>query len=311
MVAFGLPPPQPGRRVSSSIGLEDPRLGLDDLAERPQGHALAVGEAAALAPAEEAGLRVRVGAQLGDEARLPDSGLADHRHELHRELLRRPLEDADQERLLELAADERGPEALADVAAEARARRLRAPERKRRRLPFHRYGRQRLVVENPARRPARLLADGDGIYRRGALDPGGGVDDVAGDDPLSLLGPCADGDHRLAGVDPDPHPQLEPRLGLVQLGDRLEDPQARPHRPLGIVLVRDRRPEGGHHGVADELLDRAVVALDLLAQAGVVGPDTGAYVLRVLLLGGGGEPDEIAEEDGDDLPLLDRCGPLG
>ena len=37
----------------------------------------------------------------------------------------------------------------------------------------------------------------------------GGVDDVAGDDPLALLGAGAERYHRLAGVDPDPHLQGE------------------------------------------------------------------------------------------------------
>ena len=40
-------------------------------------------------------------------------------------------------------------------------------------------------------------------------------------------------------------------------------PQRRPERAVGVVLVRDRHAERGHHGVADELLDRAALGLDL------------------------------------------------
>ena len=82
--------------------------------------------------------------------------------------------------------------------------------------------------------------------------------------------------------------------------------QPRPHRPLGIVLVRHRSTEHRHHRVPDELLHRAAVALDLLPQASVVRTDAGAHVLRILLLRGGGEADQVAEQHRDDLPLLTR-----
>ena len=48
------------------------------------------------------------------------------------------------------------------------------------------------------------------------------------------------------------------------------DRERRPHRPLGVVLVRDRRAEERHHRVADELLDRSAETLELGAQMRVV-----------------------------------------
>ena len=93
-------------------------------------------------------------------------------------------------------------------------------------------------------------------------------------------------------------------LLLVELVDRLEDPQARSHGALGIVLVRHRRPEDRHHGVADELLDGAPEALDLARDARVVRAERGAHVLGVGAVGAGGEADEVDEEHGDDLALL-------
>jgi hypothetical protein len=69
--------------------------------------------------------------------------------------------------------------------------------------------------------------------------------------------------------------------------------------------VCDRSAEGSHHRIADELLDSAAVTLDLLTQARVIGADASPHVLRILLLRGGGEADEVAEEDGDDLALLE------
>ena len=70
-------------------------------------------------------------------------------------------------------------------------------------------------------------------------------------------------DERLAGRDPDS--ELEPLL------DReVADGERGANGALGIVLVRDGGAEERHHGVADELLDRAPVALELAADARVV-----------------------------------------
>ena len=81
----------------------------------------------------------------------------------------------------------------------------------------------------------------------------------------------------------------------VQLGHRLQDREAGPDGTLGVVLVRDGRAEDGHDRVADELLDGAAVALDLLAEAREVRADAGTDVLGVGLLRGGSEADEVAE----------------
>ena len=188
--------------------------------------------------------------------------------------------------------------------SEARARRERAKERERLCLALHLHRLELLVLEDALGRAVRLLRDGDAVDRRRRLEAGGGVDDVAGDDALALLRTGAERDDRLARVDPDPHLQRERRVFGVQLLDRLEDAEPRAHGTLGVVLVRDGRSEDGHHGVADELLDRPAVELDLLPQARVVGTDARADVLGVGGLRGGGEADEVAEEDGDDLALL-------
>jgi hypothetical protein len=68
--------------------------------------------------------------------------------------------------------------------------------------------------------------------------------------------------------------------------------------------VRDRRAEDGHHGVADELLDGAAVPLELASQLRVVRRQRGADVLGIELLRLRGEPDQVGEQDRDDLPLL-------
>ena len=114
--------------------------------------------------------------------------------------------------------------------------------------------------------------------------------------PSPSLRPGAERDDRLARVDPDAH--LRARASgpaAFSSVDRLQDGQAGPDRALRVVLVGDRRTEDGHHRVADELLHGAPVALDVLAEARVVGADAGADVLGVSLLRGGSEADEIAE----------------
>ncbi len=71
--------------------------------------------------------------------------------------------------------------------------------------------------------------------------------------------------------------------------------------------MRDRDPEDGHDGVADELLDGAAVALEDDAQVLEVAPHARAQRLRVGRLAERSRADEIAEENGDDLALL-SCG---
>ena len=77
------------------------------------------------------------------------------------------------------------------------------------------------------------------------------------------------------------------------------DGERRAYGALGVVAVRRRRTEDAHHRVPDELLDRAAVALELLADALVVRREDRAHVLRIELLGTSGEADEVDEEDGD------------
>ena len=110
-----------------------------------------------------------------------------------------------------------------DVRAEAGLRRERAEERERLRLALRPHRLERLVLEDALGRAIRLLRDRDPVHRRGALQPRGGIDDVARYDPLALLGSGAEGDDGLASVDPDPHLQRECWVFCVQLLNRLQD----------------------------------------------------------------------------------------
>ena len=77
------------------------------------------------------------------------------------------------------------------------------------------------------------------------------------------------------------------------------------NRPFGVVLPGDRRAPDGHHRVADELLDRAAVALDDLARQVEVAGQELADLLGVALLGERREADEVGEQDGDVTALGD------
>ena len=72
--------------------------------------------------------------------------------------------------------------------------------------------------------------------------------------------------------------------------------------------MRYGRPEHAQRGVADELVQRPAKCLDLPLQACVEWPERGFDVLRIRAIGPGGEADEVAEEDGDQLPFLTREG---
>ena len=261
-----------------AVRLEQARLRLRHLGQRPVGHAVAVGKRAALAPVEEVGVRVDSALELVDEAALADPGHADERHQLRRTLLPRPREGPREQLELALAPDQRRA-ALVDVHADPRPRLARLPDRHRLRLALrlHRLG--PVVVDPLPRGAERGFVHEHAVHRRRALQARSGVDDIPCDHPLALGGRRPERDERFARRHGDAH------LEAAVLDDRVADREPGPHRPLGIVLVRDRRAEDRHHRVADELLDRAAVPLELAAEPRVVRRERRAHVLRVEPLG--------------------------
>ena len=88
--------------------------------------------------------------------------------------------------------------------------------------------------------------------------------------------------------------------------DSLEDAQPCAYRAFRVVSVCDRRAEDGHDGVADELLEHAAVLLDPLLRIRVVELQELADVLRIGPVRARREPDEVDEQNRDELPLLLR-----
>ena len=162
----------------------------------------------------------------------------------------------------------------------------------------------------PATRPRRTFPEISAVSwehpadRGDTLQPRGRVHHVA--DHTLAVGTPPKGDQRLAGVDADPHRQLEGGMGPVQLGNRIQHAQRAPHRPLRVVLVHRRDAEHRHDGVTDELVQGAADALDLTTQPGVERAKHGPYVLGIGPIRACGEPDQVTEEDRDDLALLAR-----
>src|SRR5262249_12351944 len=158
--------------------------------------------------------------------------------------------------------------------------------------------------EDPLRQPIRLLGDCNRVYRRSPLQARCRIDHVPGDDPFAVVRPSSQRDHRLPGRDPNTHLQRQIGIRLVQLLDRIQDPQPSPHRRSRVALVRPGTPENGHARIADELPPRPAIALDLLPKPCVIRADPRPHVLRISLVGGGREPDQVAEQHGHDLALL-------
>ena len=113
----------------------------------------------------------------------------------------------------------------------------------------------------------------------------------------------ADGDRRLArqhaGTGAMPGSQRPHRVHQVE---------RRPDRAFGVVLVGDRRTPDGHHRVADELLDRAAVALDDVAGEVEVAGQQLPGLLRVAALRERREADEVGEQDRHEAALGDGRG---
>ena len=215
------------------VRLEDPGMGLDDLTERPERDPIAVGQAAPLPPAHQLGALVDVAKSSAHEPALADARLADEGHELDSESLLRSGRTPRSGASSPAAADEQGLLRPDQVGAEARTR-----------LDAADTGRP--ARSSPSPRPARAARSEDTLCLRGTSPPdtakpstGAAAcirDAVFTTSPATIPSPssgrASERHHRLPGVDADPDLKLQLRLLLVQLADRLQDPQARPDRPL-------------------------------------------------------------------------------
>jgi hypothetical protein len=286
------------------VRLEDPCLCFHDLAQRPVREAVAVRGRAGLAPPDEPRAEVDAPEELRHQPALADPRLADDRDELRPVSIHDPLEGVLERGELPGPPDERFFRDLREVCAQPGKRRERLPHDDRLRLPpcSDRLGGS--VADRPARREVGRLVDQDRVDRGGALEPRGGVHDVPPGHAFALARSGVERDERLAGGDAEPDVEVELRIGLVEDGDRVPHFERGPDRPFGIVAVRPWRSEQTADGVADELLDVAAEASEVVPDVPVVRPEHTADVFRVGAFRALGRADHVAEERGDDLSLL-------
>ena len=255
---------------------------LDHLDNGPVCDLLAVGKAA-----RSDDPRVHPLESLGDETRLADAGLAEHRHELARALGARALPRPTKELQLTRASDEgsvvRTVGRLPDREEAKRRHRLG--------LPFQGERRELLGLGRRADQRARRRADEHLARVSRLFQPGRDVHGIPGDQRADLAR------QDLARVHPDPCPELEFRHRIPHL-------RRRPQRAQGVVLVRDRDAEDRHDGVADELLDCAAVPLDDRLHPLEVPPQPNLEHLGIGRIAQRGRSRQVAEHDGYGLALL-------
>jgi hypothetical protein len=197
---------------------------------------------------------------------------------------------------LALAADELHSGLVRDVNTEPCAGLHRMPRVDRPGLSLGLDVRRVVVVDCVSRCAVRRIIDEDAVHGCSRLEPCSGVDDVARGHPLACCWAGIERDERFPRRDPGT--QLEPLLE-----SKVSDRDRGSYGALRIVLVRDRRAEERHHGIADELLDGAAVPLELTPNATVIRTKNRLDVLRVQRFSLRREADEVAEQDGDDLAL--------
>ena len=178
-------------------------------------------------------------------------------------------------------------------------------------LPLERERFDGFRLDRVADEAIRLVADQDLARVGGGLEPGGRVHGVAGDAAeVGRIGTHED----LAGVHADPAGEPDAVVALelvVEVLERRAHVDGGADRSERVVLVELRDAEHGHHGVADELLDRAAVALERGAHRVEVAGHDLAHGLGVELLAELGRAGHVAEHDRDGLADLGSLGRVG
>ena len=216
---------------------------LEHLDHGPVRDPLAVGEAAA---AHNRRRRADVREELRGESRLANARGAQDGDQLAGAVVAHAREEIGQGAALPLTAHHGVPDQPARLR---RQHGTKPPRGDRMGLPLHDQRLDRFRLRRLPDERKGVFADQDLSGLGGLLKPGRDVHGVSGRKPL----PGAR-DH-LAGLDSDPASHLE-------AGQRVSHLARGPHRSKRIVLVQHRHAEHRHHGVADELLHRAAMALD-------------------------------------------------
>ena len=173
-------------------------------------------------------------------------------------------------------------------------------------FPFSSSARHRLGGDGVANEADGRVADEDLASRGRGLEPLRDDDGVAGCERVTLTRVPGEDLARVdAGADADPDPERRLEL-VVQARELAAELDGCAHRAQRVVLVHDRDPEDGEHGVADELLDRAAVALQHRLRRLVIARPDAPERLRVELLAERRRVRDVAEDERDRLPDHER-----
>ena len=303
VVQGGQARPQPGAHDDLALGVVDPEPRADHLDERLVQADRPVRAAVALQPRH---VGAQVLAQLAEEARLAEAGVADEQERL----------SAAGEQVVRCSAQARGLGLPADerrlrVVAAGRLAAQDAPRRHRCRPPLERELAHRLEHE-PRHQPlGRLLAGHDRPRSGRRLEAGRDVRHVAERHGLRLAG-ADHADGREPAVDPDADVEL---LDVPCLADvAAVRPDHRQHREprlggaVGVVLVGGRDAEVGAHPVAHVGLHRSAELLDDAAHARHALADQRLHLVGAHALAQAGGADDVGEERGHRPKLVTPAG---
>ena len=295
---------EPGGEPRVDLGrgcvVADPEPLADHVGERPVGDPVAEGEAAAEVPEHLDREPVDVVVELGPEPGLADPGGAADPDQARDLAVDAGVEEVLDQPQLRRPADERrlraGPQPGPGGAADHPQRPV---EVQRLGLALDRV--LAGVLERDRCRGA-LAGRGVDVHRprgRHDLDPRGRIDPVADHQPLARVLDRGD----LAGGDARPRLQVGRADRLAEARDRVDQLEPGADRALGVVAARDRHPPDRHHRVADELLDRAAVAVDHRPGEVEVAAEQVADVLDVAALRERRVADQVDEQHRGDPEL--------
>ena len=275
---------------------------LDGLDHWPEGDAVAVRQASSAERRHP--FRQALG-EGREQTRLPDAADPEDREQLARAVRDRPIERIAEQSELALASHHRRIEATREAGGsrihlEDAVRRDRFADTLQPQW-LHGFGEDRVAHE-----PEGLLRDQDLVRPGGLLEP---RREVRRHPRHERLGGRRIADHDLAGRDARPRADPDAVLTLelvVQPCERVGDLRGRADGTDRVVLVDPRDAEDRHHGVPDELLDRAAVPLEEAAHRVVVTSEDPPEQLRVEAATELGRPRDVGEQDGHGAPVTPR-----
>src|SRR5262249_16957391 len=136
------------------------------------------------------------------------------------------------------------------------------------------------ILEEIADQPPRARRDNHCVRLGQGLQPGGEVRRLT-DDRLLLRWACADqipDDHQPGG---DPDARWELGGFASEATDSVDGAQSRPHRPLGVVLMRLWVAEKNQNTVAHISRDEAIEPGDDVRDGAVIGANHLAQILGI------------------------------